>query len=388
MTPWIKIERAESGSGGARRARRPPAASDRPPRRLNLGWVATGLVVLVVIAAAFAWREQWAKLLPAAGVGEDVLATVNGQHITEGDVDLEFAVQSAIQTQLGRTLSSDPDAVRGVRRDLLDQLVDRQLLLEAASAAGIRVPDEELDQELPKLGQGYGMDTQAIQNAVVAGGATEEQFREWARRELLVSRFLNTEEARSAGLQSYRDRGYSEEQLAAVAVKPSDVASTLQKTADIRFYFEGGRGSRIAREGEPAPDFALRDLDGRPARLSDHRGQPVLINFWATWCTPCKAEMPMFVRAYDEHRADGLVVLALDVQEKPDAVRAFLAQLPLPFSVLMDERGEVASLYRVRGLPSSYFVNADGVLVKAKRGQVKSEAELALLLDLILKASP
>ncbi len=384
MAPWIRIERSERPAASARR--RPPSrGAAQPPRRVNVGAVAMVLVLVVGILAILAGREQWTSLLPARGLTADVLALVNGESIREADVDLEFAVQSAIQSQLGRTLNTDPDAVRGFRRDLLDQLVDRQLLLQAAQASGISVSDAELDAELPKLGQGYGLDTSAIESAALAAGATSEQFREWARRELVVGRYLTSEQARQAGLQSYRDRGYSEEQLAAVAIKPSDVASTLQKTADIRFNFGGREAARIAREGEPAPDFVLRDLTGRPARLSEYRGKPVLVNFWATWCTPCKAEMPMFVRAHNEHQAEGLVVLALDVQEKTDAVNSFLAALPLPFPVLLDERGEVASLYRVRGLPSSYFINGDGLLVKAKRGQVKSEAELALLLDSILQ---
>lgn len=384
MSPWIQIEFSDRAASSGRRGGRRLPADESQPRRINIGALAMVAVIAAMALLAFSARERLATLLPVATLGKDVLATVDGQPVTTQDVDLEFAIQSAIQAQLGRTLSDDPEVVAGFRRDLLDQVVDQRLLLRAAQAAGITVSDAELEQQLPTLGQGYGIATETLQAAAQAAGVSQEAFREWARRQMLVARYLATEEARQKGLQSYRDRGYSEEQLVAVGVKPSDVAATLQKTADVRFHFGGGRGTRIAREGEPAPDFVLRGLDNRQVRLSDFRGKPVLINFWATWCTPCKAEMPMFVRAYEENRSRGLEVLALDVQEKPEAVEAFLKQLPVPFTVLLDDHGQVATLYRVRGLPTSYFVTADGTVAKMKRGQVKSEAELAALLDTIL----
>jgi peroxiredoxin len=114
--------------------------------------------------------------------------------------------------------------------------------------------------------------------------------------------------------------------------------------------------------GALAPDFALQTIDGRQVRLSDFRGRPVLINFWATWCGPCRLEMPGIQAKFEEH-APELVVLAVDFDEPANAVRSFSDELGLTFDVLLDPGGEVNSqVYRVRGYPSSFFVDEDGVI--------------------------
>ncbi len=114
--------------------------------------------------------------------------------------------------------------------------------------------------------------------------------------------------------------------------------------------------------GALAPDFSLDTIDGRSLRLSDFRGRAVLINFWATWCGPCRLEMPGIQAKYEEHAPD-LVVLAVDFDEPLDPVKSFADELGLTFEILLDPGGEVnASRYRVRGYPSSYFIDQDGVI--------------------------
>ncbi|MHB8376396.1 MAG: TlpA family protein disulfide reductase [Dehalococcoidia bacterium] len=120
------------------------------------------------------------------------------------------------------------------------------------------------------------------------------------------------------------------------------------------------RGSGPGLE-RPAPEFALQDLDGRAVRLSDFRGKVVLVNFWATWCPPCRKEFPELVRAYDESGGT-LVVLGVDLQENPDAVRKFAAEYGAKFPIVIDVKASVAEAYRVFGIPSSYFIDQQGVL--------------------------
>ena len=122
-------------------------------------------------------------------------------------------------------------------------------------------------------------------------------------------------------------------------------------------------GDGRAAVGRPAPDFTLPTLEGDAVSLSDYRGRPVLMNFWATWCAPCRLEMPELVRAYNTHQAEGFVVLAVDLtdQDSIDDVRAFVEEFDMTFPVLLDETGAVYNeLYRLLGLPMSVFVDREG----------------------------
>ena len=116
--------------------------------------------------------------------------------------------------------------------------------------------------------------------------------------------------------------------------------------------------------GKPAPDFAATDLDGHPVSLAALKGRPVLINFWATWCTPCREELPMIESAYRAHRDQGFTVVAVNYKESADAVRKFWSKFELDPAPVLDPDGRIADLYGVgltsTGLPVSVFVARDG----------------------------
>ena len=118
--------------------------------------------------------------------------------------------------------------------------------------------------------------------------------------------------------------------------------------------------------GRAAPDFLLEMPGGGTLRLSDLRGKPVLVNFWASWCTPCRKEMPEIVNAYNAHRGSGFVVVAIDLQENDDQVRAFAQEFGMTFTVVIDRNGGVGEAWHiggpVQGIPSSYFLDASGVV--------------------------
>ncbi|MDQ3005314.1 MAG: TlpA family protein disulfide reductase [Chloroflexota bacterium] len=123
--------------------------------------------------------------------------------------------------------------------------------------------------------------------------------------------------------------------------------------------------------GKQAPDFTLAALDGTQVRLSQFRGQPVVINFWATWCRPCREEMPELVRSYESHKAEGFIILALNLtfsDSLPD-VQAFVNEFNINFPVLLDKDGAIAErLYRIPGVPTSVFINQDGTLERIQVG--------------------
>lgn len=119
-----------------------------------------------------------------------------------------------------------------------------------------------------------------------------------------------------------------------------------------------------------AADFAAQDLQGRPVRFSAHRGKVVLLNFWATWCPPCRKEMPAMARLYQTYRERGLEVLAVSQDEAPlEDVRRFAASMELTFSVWHDRNREVARHFSLPGVPTSYLIARDGQIAYRVLGE-------------------
>lgn len=126
--------------------------------------------------------------------------------------------------------------------------------------------------------------------------------------------------------------------------------------------------------GELAPDFTLETPGGELVRLSDFRGQVVVLNFWATWCVPCRAEMPEFQALWEAHQSEGdLTVLAVNWRDPADSVESFIDEFGLTFPVTLDATGEVLDKYGLLGLPGTFFIDADGVLQSRVLGPVDAE---------------
>ncbi|MCT1904700.1 TlpA family protein disulfide reductase [Oceanobacillus sojae] len=114
--------------------------------------------------------------------------------------------------------------------------------------------------------------------------------------------------------------------------------------------------------GDKAPDFKLETLEGETRQLSDFRGEPVMINFWATWCPPCRQEMPDMEQFYQEHDPVIFSVNLTNEELNTKQVNHFLQELELTFPVLLDKEGEVSTLYRIQPIPMTYMVDADGII--------------------------
>ena len=134
----------------------------------------------------------------------------------------------------------------------------------------------------------------------------------------------------------------------------------------------GPLGSGPPLIGQPAPDFALRDRDGNIVKLSDLRGKVVWVNFWATWCEPCKKELPAIQKLYDEKRADGLEVLEVNYQEGHGEAEGFFDDRSLTLPLLFDDGG-VYEQYRLQGLPDSFFVDRNGNLAALQFGYLTED---------------
>jgi peroxiredoxin len=116
-------------------------------------------------------------------------------------------------------------------------------------------------------------------------------------------------------------------------------------------------------------NFALQDLEGNSVALGDYIGRPLIINYWATWCAPCRVEMPHLQNTFEARGADGLALLALNQDESAPEVEAFFDEFGLTFTALMDEDGQTSENYGVgRILPTTFFINADGEITAIHRG--------------------
>lgn len=138
----------------------------------------------------------------------------------------------------------------------------------------------------------------------------------------------------------------------------------------------------------PAPNFTLASLDGSAVTLSELKGSVTLINIWATWCPPCRAEMPVIQATYERYRDQGFTVLAVDLQEDPATVDAYMRRYGLTFPALLDRDGKVSVTYRSSALPSSYFVDRKGVIRAVYRGPMPRSVLAGTVEQLLAEPAP
>jgi len=139
--------------------------------------------------------------------------------------------------------------------------------------------------------------------------------------------------------------------------------------------------------GNPAPGFKLPNIDGETVDLDDFKGKPVILNFWATWCPPCRFEMPLLQSAYERYQDQELVVLGINnlfLDELPK-VEQFVTEHRLEFPILLDETGEIHDpLYRVQNLPTTFFVDRQGTIRWIQIGELNQEVleqQISSILD-------
>jgi peroxiredoxin len=124
-----------------------------------------------------------------------------------------------------------------------------------------------------------------------------------------------------------------------------------------------GCGLEAAPEiGYPAPDFTLTDLDGNEVSLSSYRGKAVFLNFWATWCPPCRFEMPEMEGLYQEYKNKDVVIIGVDLMEYASSVSSFVEENGYSWTFVIDSTGEVTADYAVTGIPASFFIDKKGII--------------------------
>ena len=130
------------------------------------------------------------------------------------------------------------------------------------------------------------------------------------------------------------------------------------------------------RVGNTAPDFTLPTVADGEISLSDYRGRPVILNFWATWCGPCRYEVPAFKAFAERYPQEEAVIIAVNTQDDPDSARGYAIADKLKFLIPVDPRGTVARMYNVRGMPTTFFLNGAGLITSIKIGPFLSIDEI------------
>tara|TARA_Y100000588_G_C14024944_1_gene825966 strand:- start:384 stop:932 length:549 start_codon:yes stop_codon:yes gene_type:complete len=137
---------------------------------------------------------------------------------------------------------------------------------------------------------------------------------------------------------------------------------------------DAGESSLKIKVGEQVPNFRLETPDDSELQLSDFVGRAVVLNFWATWCSPCRAEMPalqQIANGYGPSRE--LVVVGINMMESPEVVKSYTKELGLSFPMALDRKGVLAARYGLIGLPATFFIDADGILQAQALGQLHGE---------------
>lgn len=350
-----------------------------PARRSRVGTVVAWAVLATVALGAGIGLQVWrGRGGPAAG--GTVVAEVNGNPITSRHVDVEFAVQKDLQLRLaGKVLDATPAATAAFRRDLVDRLVDRWLVLDAAAKAGITVSDADAAGAVDAVDARFGLPAGTVRQAIVGSpyGLTDADVDNWARQQMLADAFVRRPESQAIVQQWVSEHGPVQDQVTPVAL-------ALYPAADVKLHLDGAVVAPV-REGQPAPELVLPTPDGGSHRLSEFRGKAVMVNFWATWCAPCRAEIPLFINAANKN-SDRLVILGVDSQEPPDLVQRFASDIGINYPIVIDTDGKASAVYRVKALPTTFFVDAEGIVVKAVRGTIHNRLELNGYLEQIMDA--
>lgn len=315
-----------------------PVALRKARTRRRLLMAGAGLLVVAVVVLAGIW---WAAQPPA-----NVLARVNGESITLEQVDREILLNRALTA-----LANDGKEVSTTRSAVLEDLISRRMQAQDATRAGLALTDAQVDTWTLAYFQGQKWTRAQVTEALTGYGLTWDDLRTGFRETALINTYLI----------KFVSRGAKD---ATAAMSQQDAwLSNLESTSRVE-RFRNPDEALALHVGSSAPDFTVQDLDGKTLKLSDLRGHRVLVNFWATWCQPCRIEIPTLVNSYKQLRAAGkdLDIIAVAVNSAPDTVAAFRTEFGMPFTVAPDTGNQISTIYYVGAIPTSYLIDRDGTV--------------------------
>lgn len=338
------------------------------------------------------------KEKPIPSENDETIATVDGEIITRRAWEQATRLDAVMS---GLVHQSIPTA-----EETLDRLVNEMIVLDQAESLP-SVSTEAVEAKISALAAAWQVSDETIVTALSEGGLTRADLVERTRRLIQVETALNQlgQEVDDLDAWLVQARAGTEiglyRSLASAAQAPAGQPASLEagETDAPGATTPASVGVEPASFAPPAempispypenaaPDFTLAQLDGQPLTLSAFRGKPTIINFWATWCPPCRRELPALEAAYQVYQ-DQIGFVAVDVKESAETVTPFIEELGLTFPVAIDPDGRVSDVgYEVRGLPTTLFVDARGVVVARHVGPL-DEATIESYLTPLLAPSP
>lgn len=323
------------------------AAARASARRRNLKLLMAGAVGLVAIAL-------WAYLSnPNSIVPSDAVARVNGEYVYDRDITHEIDLERAILDITKNTKDKPPSAA-----DALENLLNFRVQVQDAKKAGTTVTPEEAASALKDTLSKMGATESTMSTALGKYNLTLDDLKQVSSDGVLVNKHLANDVL--AGANTVADRQQ----------RANDWQTSLSQSSKIDRFKSPGSGPAPTL-GSEAPDFTLRAMSGEEIKLSALRGHPVMINFWATWCSPCRVEIPEIARMYsDTHKGGNYEILGVATNSEQETIKAFSKELGMTFPLLPDDGNHITSLYHVLPIPTTFFIDKDGIIRDTHIGPV------------------
>ncbi len=324
-------------------ARAAAKASSQRRTRLLLLLGAVFLVSLVV----YLWLSN-----PNSSVPSGAVARVNGEYILQADIEREMNL-TRVSNDLGNGNSEVPSAA-----SVLEELINRKMQTQDARKAGITVAPEEVDNALKEVFGRTGITAQKLDETLSKYNLKLDDMRGILSDTIAINKYVAGVVVKDA--KSQEDARNLQ----------NDWQTSLALTSKVDRLQAAGSGP-APRINAPAPDFTLTNLVGKQIKLSDLKGQPVMLNFWATWCPPCRAEIPILTQMYKDTHSDGAYeILGVATQSDQQTIAAFAKEFKMLFPVMPDAGSQVTSLYHVLPIPTTFFIDKEGIIRHIKSGPV------------------
>jgi len=312
------------------------------------------IAIAAAVVAVLTGLGLWMYLSnPSTNVPPDAVARVNGDYIYERDIDRELDLTRVANDQTGTSNSTLPS-----RAQVLSDLIDRKMRVQDAKKAGVQVSATELDSAIKDILDRTGLTQAQLDDSLAKHNLTIDDMRSVAGDTLLINKYI----------ANYVIRGATSDEDA--QNKKNDWLTSLAQTSKVDRLKSTGSGPE-PRVGAEAPDFTLTDLSGKEVNLKSLRGQPVMINFWATWCPPCRSEIPTIAQTYSKtHKPGSYEILGVATQSDAPTVQAFAKEFGMNFPVLPDNDNRVSDLYHILPIPTSFLIDKDGIIRDMQVGPV------------------
>jgi peroxiredoxin len=291
---------------------------------------------------------------PNANVPGDAVSRVNGEYISERDITREVDL-----SRLAIDLNKSKSATVPSRATALESLISRKMQVQDAIKAGLSISAADVEGDIQARLKAAGISQAQLEAALAKYNLKLDDMRSLSSDVLLVNKYIANVITKSATTDQDRQNLYN------------DWLTRLSQASKIDRLKSAGSGPAPSI-GSEAPDFSVQDLNGKQIKLSSMKGRPVMINFWATWCPPCRAEIPTLVQTYaDTHKSGGQYeIVGVATQSDQQTIQAFAKEFGINFPILSDAENRITDLYHVLPIPTSFFIDKDGIIRDIQVGPV------------------